>query len=1259
MRECGRIPYSCNDTQFRGNLANQGAYVARSPATYPNNRFHPYRSDYRDYRPSSEYRPSAPPDRPLPQNGRDRAPLQNDRLQQNQESASHFGKRCYNCGGWNHIASTCWHARPELHPRNRRPDSQHAYGMVSEVKQEANVTAEPATPRPPSPKREHPFEFNMIMTESEVVPLQVQERHNFRTQLNLFIASDDSPPRRWLLDSGASSHYIKDPTKFANYVWLDQPVKIHTGSGIVNGVARGDVILYLSIGKVTVRDVLLVPDLTVASDLLSIPTLVRAGFTVNFSTDTASILKNGKLWAVARSPPGGGLFFIEEFEKIDDYALAMQCTDRQPFLTWHCHLGHINGRAIRSMATSGKVSGMEIGDPQANIGERNIDCADCLRGSQHQMISRYPFSPVSRKLARVSVDITGPMRVPDCTWAYRFLLIIIDHFTRYTWCFPLITKNMALQALRIFQAHAETHTGSRILTLQSDNGGEFGGKEFTKWTQDSGIEHITCAAYASSMNSYVERVIKSIITHASAMLWHAGVREDMWALAAKASVYLHNRVPNRSLPNEVTPYELWHGSIPHVGHIRVWGCRAWAAIPKKKRTKWDSKSAESILVGFYDTENLYQLWDVESNTLVKKRDVIFHEHVLGHPSLVREQLKHGWEITGLRAQPDDEVDVGEDDQHIEHMYMVIEDVTHCEMIVDENVPRTYEAAMKMSSASKWELACKAEHRAMISNDVYDWVAVTKGTMVLPSKWIFAIKPGVNGERRYKARIVAGGHRQRKGIDFKETFAPVAKFVSLRILLTLMALHDWEAEQSDIVTAFLHGDLEEVIYMRPPCGIYPPEGITDVKNQMVWKLKKSIYGLKQSPRCFYSKLDSILRKKGYIRVQSDYGVWVKENEVRMIAHVDDMLLLGTRTGIDTLKDTLRDVFKMKWMGALQDSVFVGLRIRRDREKRMVFISQEQYALEIVARFGLQDANGCSTPMEPKLDWSLCSNDIHLSDDQKKQYQAAIGSLIYLMLGSRPDLAFSINKLAQYSSRPTERHWRGVKRILRFVKRTTFTALELGDRQKPSNPLLHHSVIGYFDAAYMDNTADSHSTMGYLFLLYGSTISWASKKQQTIALSTTEAEYLAGTEATKECMWIIAFLGSLGIKLDGPVKLLGDNQGANALAKNPTYHARTKHIGGRQRFLSEMVEQRIIEVSYIPTADMAADTLTKALPRDSYDSFMSLMGLHSFPSRGEVALMCSECLESFRSRNTLHRHIRNKHQGPNMKEGGSGTGEVGGH
>ena len=1218
-----------HDTQYEGNLPNtgQGAFVARTPST--NFRTNPY------------------PRRPLDNrvNSQDnQARLGVIRDADQAVSNPHFGKTCFSCGGFNHISSNCWHAHPELHPRRLRSQQQgNAYGTIREVKQEANVADEPNK----SEKINHPVEFNMVMEE-----IKSREKERFTQQLNLLISDARSNSRRWLLDTGASSHFMKDLSKFRAYQWLDTLVEIHTGSGTLLGTARGEVELCVTIGKVVIKDVLLVPDLAVDADLLSIPALIKSGFAINFSGDAASIHKDNSLYAMAKSPPSGGLYFIIEYEKVEDYALAMQCIDRQPFLVWHCRLGHINGRTIRAMASSGKVTGMEIGDPSTATGERNIDCADCLRGSQHQTISRYPFSSVTAKLARISVDIAGPMRIPDCTWGYKFLLFVIDHFTRYTWVFPLISKSMALKALKVFQAHAENQANAKILLLQSDNGGEFASREFAKWTQDSGIEHITCAPYASSMNSYVERVIKSVITHASAMLWHSSVKEDMWALAAKASVYLHNRVPNRSLPNEITPHEMWYGTLPHVGHIRVWGCRAWAAIPKKRRTKWESKSAETILVGFYDTENLYQLWDIEKGELVKRRDVIFHEHVLGHPSLQRELLKKGHEITGLPVLPDPVLPDGDedDDDDLEQMYLVVDGVTHRGITIDEDVPKSYENALLTKNAEDWKSACKKEHDAMIRNNVYEWVAhVEKDKKVLPSKWVFTKKHGLNGDIRYKARIVAGGHLQRKGIDFKETYAPIAKFVSLRILLTMLALNDWDGIQGDIVTAFLHGDLEDEIYINPPAGVRPQPGEEVIEKdgcrtlidnngginypRLVWKLRKSIYGLRQSPRCFYTKLDNVLTSKGYLRIRTDYGVW-RKSDVILIVHVDDMLLLGLVEGIRLLPMTLSEVFEMKWSG-MDDTIFVGLHIRRKRENKVLFISQEKYAMDIVARFGLKDANGCTTPMETKVDWSVHKEDVPLDDIATQQYQAAIGSLIYLMLGSRPDLAYAINKLAQYSSAPTERHWKAVKKILRFVKYTSNTSLVLGKR--PSNDPL----VGYFDAAYMDDTTDRHSTMGNIFFYHGCAVSWASKKQQTIALSTTEAEYLAGTEATKESVWIAAFLDGLGVTI-GPVKLVGDNQGANALALNPEYHARTKHIHGRQRFISEMIEQKKITVAYIPTKDMIADILTKALPRESYERFMQLIGLQLDASTAA----CKKCGEIFRSRNDLHRHIRHTKHGVEM-------------
>lgn len=461
--------------------------------------------------------------------------------------------------------------------------------------------------------------------------------------------------------------------------------------------------------------------------------------------------------------------------------------------------------------------------------------------------------------------------------------------------------------------------------------------------------------------------------------------------------------------------------------------------------------------------------------MIKRRDVIFHEHILGHALLQRDKLRQGNEISGEKVSVEEESDGEIENEDIEEMYSVFEDfkdvdeymlspaVLNIHNRFVDDIPHTYEQAMRTKNANDWRAACELEHESMLSNDVYEWVAADHSQKVLPSKWIFTLKRGIDGGIvKYKARIVAGGHRQRAGIDYKETFALVAKFGSICMLLTLTAINDWEGEQGDIGTAFLYGDLDEVIYMKLPDGIIPPPGYD------LWRLKKSLYGLKQSPRCFYAKLDGVLKKKGYKRVMADYRVWVKDAEVILLVYVDVMLLLGTKIATIQLKSELSNVFRMQW-STIEDTVFIGLRIRRFRSKKLILLSQERYAGGIVKKFGLHEANGCATPMDPNENWAQSSNDVLLDSSGKTTYQAAIGSLIYLMLGTRPDLGFSVGKLAQYSSSPTERHWKGVKRILRYVKATACTALALGNRDNLTNHI-GSTVTGYFDSAYMDNTVD---------------------------------------------------------------------------------------------------------------------------------------------------------------------------------------------
>lgn len=758
----------------------------------------------------------------------------------------------------------------------------------------------------------------------------------------------------------------------------------------------------------------------------------------------------------------------------------------------------------------------------------------------------------------------------------------------------------------------ERHKGLPLLTIESDNAGKFMGKKWTKMCQDDGVEHITSAPYAPSINSFVENVNRSLVEHASSMLWHSGVGQDFWALAIKAAAYLLNRSPHRGLDG-VTPYELWTGGKRGMGHIQIWGCRAWAAVPKERRKKFESKSKECILVGFYDSESLYQLWDIRSKQLIKRRDVIFQETVMGHSDIARGKLNANTSILGKEL----ELKI-EQQEDLDELYAVVEDQlvewkdipAHClplhEVLVSDVCPKHFCEAIGGVFRQKWLDAINVEHDALIKNKVYLWSEVPVEAKVLPSKWIFLLKRCVDGlVDKYKAWIVAGGHKQGEG-DYGKTFAPVAKFLSLRILLTMAALDDLDVEQVDVVTAFLHGELEEELCMRVPEGIVPPDDVSYLNvsgercsgggdRKLVWKLLKSLYGLKQSPRCFYKVLDDVLQKLGFLRMAADWGVWVIRGTVVILVYVDDMMVMGQTDAVKEVIQGLEKKFQLKRIGPAGKELFLGLQLKRDREKKTFEVSQGNYARQIQKKFGMEGCAESDTPLDRGIDWSTKESDVVLNKDLKKTYQAAIGCLIYLVLGSRPDLAFAVNKLAQFASKPTTKHWSGVKRVCRFIKGLLDASLILG--LQPVGRLSSTGlIVGYFDAAFIDDKTDRQSTMAYAFFCGGSLVLWCSRKQRTIALSTTEAEYLAGTEATKEAIWIQVFLQSLGIERDRvcPAVLLGDNQGANSLSKNPEYHSRTKHIHGRQRFITKMWEEGKINVKYVPTNVMIADTLTKPLP-----------------------------------------------------------------
>jgi hypothetical protein len=525
------------------------------------------------------------------------------------------------------------------------------------------------------------------------------------------------------------------------------------------------------------------------------------------------------------------------------------------------------------------------------------------------------------------------------------------------------------------------------------------------------------------------------------------------------------------------------------------------------------------------------------------------------------------------------------------------------LAASEDEPYTFDEARSRSDGKQWEQAAQDEYDSIIKNKTWTLVDLPPGRKAIGCRWVFKVKRNAAGDiERYKARLVAKGYAQMEGIDFQETFAPVAKFNSIRILLALAAQQDFEVHQMDVKTAYLNGDLEEDIYMQQPEGF-----IQAGEENKVCKLQRSIYGLKQSGRSWYRKIDNFFDNLGLQRTHADNCVYrLCKNEVVVIVavYVDDLLILTNDLAtLGGFKKELSNRFEMKDLGEVH--FCLGIQVTRDRQKRTIRISQAKYIENVLKRFNMFDCKPIGTPLDAnaKLSKNMSPTSVEEEEEMKNvPYQSAIGSLMYAMLGTRPDIAYAVGAVSQYSSNPGRSHWTAVKRIFRYLKGTTNYALEYEASDS--------KLVGYSDADWAGNIDDRRSTTGYIFLIAGGAVSWSSKKQPTVALSTTEAEYMALTQATKEGIWIRRLLMEISVKPElyrQSTVIRSDNQSCISLARNSIHHARTKHIDIQHHFVREKVENEEVELLFCPTDDMAADILTKGLTKEKHVRFSNMMGL----------------------------------------------------
>lgn len=450
-----------------------------------------------------------------------------------------------------------------------------------------------------------------------------------------------------------------------------------------------------------------------------------------------------------------------------------------------------------------------------------------------------------------------------------------------------------------------------------------------------------------------------------------------------------------------------------------------------------------------------------------------------------------------------------------------------------------------------------------------------------------------------------GNTQIPGVDFGETFAPTGKPSSLRLLVAIAAIMGWEIHQMDAVTAFLNGILTEELYVEIPEGFNKPEW-----SGKVWRMNKSLYGFKQSPKIWQDDVQEFLVSIGFVQCEIDHCIYIRSDPVHqkftaVYVHVDDLAITGN--DIEVFKTEISLKWEMEDLGLAR--VVVGIEVTRINE-HSYSLCQERFALTILERFSMLDCKPVSTPLSPNVKLLRASDeDAEVFSKLKLPYRSVVGSLMYLAQCTRPDLAHSVGVLSQHLKRPSMPHWEAATHVLRYLRGTTKLGIVYSSTQPNivSGQCSFNLPVSMCDADWAGDPSTRRSTTGYIFVLAGGAISWRSRLQPTVALSSTEAEYRAVTEAGQELVWLWNMMKAFGFSDPNPTVLQSDNFGAIHLTSKSIFHARTKHIEIHHHWIREIVKKGDLVVKYCPTDVMVADLLTKQLSKQQFIKLRMLLGV----------------------------------------------------
>ena len=1025
-------------------------------------------------------------------------------------------------------------------------------------------------------------------------------------EINIALSSSES----WVFDTGSMIHTCKSLqglSETRRFARGELDVRVGNGAKVAV-LAVGTYHLSLPSGLVLeLNNCYCIPALS--KNIISSSCLEEVGdFKIVIENKRCSIFCNGIFYA--HCPLVNGLYVLDLEDKsvCNINTKRLRPNDLNPTFIWHCRLGHINEKRIEQLHKDGLLSSFDF--------ESFDTCESCLLGK----MTKAPFTGQSERasdlLGLVHTDVCGPMS-SIARGGFQYFITFTDDFSRYGYIYLMRHKSESFEKFKEFQNEVQNQLGKTIKFLRSDRGGEYLSLEFGDHLKQCGIIPQLTPPGTPQWNGVSERRNRTLLDMVRSMMSQADLPLSFWGYALETAAFTLNRVPSKSV--EKTPYEIWTGKRPGLSFLKVWGCEAY--VKRLMSDKLTPKSDKCFFVGYpRETKGYYFYNKAEGKVFVARNGVFLEKEFLSKGfSGSKVQLEEIQETPETVSAPtEDPRDVQDVAQPVveapaprrsirarratDKLNLLITEERHV-LLMENDEPLTYKEAMMGPDSDKWLEAMESELKSMHDNQVWNLVDQIDSVRPVDCKWIFKKKLDMDGNVHiYKARLVAKGFRQIQGVDYEETFSPVAMLKSVRILLAIAAYYDYEIWQMDVKTAFLNGHLSEDVYMTQP------EGFVDPKNAgKICKLQRSIYGLKQASRSWNIRFDEVVKGFGFIKNEDEPCVYKKASGsalVFLVLYVDDILLIGNDIPmLEAVKTSLKKSFSMKDLG--EAAYILGIRIYRDRSKRLIGLSQDTYIDKILNRFNMQDSKKGFLPMSHgiTLSKSQCAT---TPDEQKRMstipYASAIGSIMYAMLCTRPDVSFALSVTSRYQSDFGEAHWTIVKSILKYLRRTKDMFLIFGGEDE----LL---VKGYTDASFQTDKDDSKSQSGFVFCLNGGAVSWKSSKQDTVADSTTEAEYIAASEAAKEAVWIRKFVSDLGVvpSASSPVDLYCDNSGAVALAKEPRTTKKSRHILRKYHLIRNFVERGDVKVCKVHTDSNVADPLTKPLPQPKHEAHMRSMGI----------------------------------------------------